>query len=196
LVGDIGIDLIFNNLDRIENNASLLENYGVEPGRYYFFTCHRASNTERPGPLREIIRALEELDLPVVFPIHPRTAKAIAAFGLPDPASFPHVRAVPPIGFFDTQTLIRFAKMVITDSGGVIKEAYFHHTPGIIIDQQTEWVETVEEGWNHIAGPRSEAIFRLAQAAEKPKTHSNGLGNGTAATQITRILKAYLDARC
>ncbi len=194
-VGDVGIDLIFNNLEKIENNTAVFETYNVEPGKYYFFTCHRASNTESAANLHEIINALEQLDIPVVFPIHPRTALAIQSFGLRNPAELPHVRLVPPIGFFDTQTLIRFAKMAITDSGGVVKEAYFHQTPGVIIDRQIEWTETVEEGWNRISGPDSQKILQFTTNWQHPPYHSNCLGNGTAAVQITNILKKYLDAK-
>ena len=195
LVGDVGIDLVFNNLGRIENNLSPFERFSIEPKSYYFFTCHRVNNTETPESLSEILTALAGLELPVIFPIHPRTAKAIEAFGLPHPSGFPHVQVVPPLGFFDTQTLIRFAKAAITDSGGVVKEAYFHRTPGIIIDRQTEWVETVQEGWSRIAGPDCEAILRFAKHPESPKLHSNCLGDGTASRKIAAVLQEFLDAR-
>lgn len=195
LVGDVGIDLIFNHLDQIESNISVFEKYQIEPGQYYFFTCHRANNTDSLEPLREILKALEALDLPVVFPIHPRTVKAIEEYGLPKPERFPHVRVVPPIGFFETQTLIRHAKMAITDSGGVVKEAYFHRTPGIIMERQIEWVETVEEGWNRIAGPDSERILQFTKQSTLPTTHSNCLGDGSASLEIAGILQEYLHAR-
>lgn len=195
LVGDVGIDLIFNHLDRINDAEAILKKYGVEESSYYFVTCHRAKNTDTAGPLAEIISALEQLEHPVIFPIHPRTAKAIEQFSLPNPSSFPHVQVVPPLGFFETQTLIRFAKMAITDSGGVVKEAYFHKTPAIIIDLQIEWLETVEEGWNRIAGPNAELILQFASNWQRPTYHSNCLGDGKAALKIAEIVKNYLDGQ-
>ncbi|MBI1223994.1 MAG: UDP-N-acetylglucosamine 2-epimerase (non-hydrolyzing) [Bacteroidetes bacterium] len=196
LVGDVGIDLIYNNLEKIENNKSTLKKFNVEPDRYYFFTCHRANNTDSREPLHSILEALRQLDLPVIFPMHPRTAKAIEQFGLPHPATFPLVQVVPPLGFFETQTLIRYAKMAITDSGGVVKEAYFHKTPGIIIDRQIEWLETIAEGWNRISGPDTQKILQYTREWQEPADHSNCLGNGIASTQIAKILKEYLDAKC
>jgi UDP-N-acetylglucosamine 2-epimerase (non-hydrolysing) len=192
LVGDVGIDLIYNNLERIIANKGIFEKLNIIPGQYYFFTCHRANNTENPMALMQIIAAIEQLDLPIVFPIHPRTAKAIEHHNLPNPASFKNVQLLPPLSFFDTQSLIRSARMVITDSGGVVKEAYFHKTPGIIIDRQIEWVETVEEGWNRIAGPDCERILRFTQNWTQPVGHSNCLGNGNAALQIAHVIKNYL----
>ncbi len=194
LVGDVGIDLIANNMERIKSNTAVFEKYKILPGQYYFLTCHRANNTDNKINLSEILEAISKLDLPVIFPIHPRTAKAIKKFNLPDPAGFPKVKVVPPIGFFETQTLIRFAKAVITDSGGVVKEAYFHKTPGLIIDSQIEWVETVKEGWNHIVGPKKEDILSTLEQLAPPTLHSNCLGNGTASLQIANILKKYLSA--
>ncbi len=195
LVGDVGIDLISNNLEHIIANKGIFEKLHIIPGQYYFFTCHRANNTENPLALKQILAAIEQLDLPIVFPIHPRTAKAIAYHNLPNPASFQNVQLLPPLNFFDTQSLIRSARMVITDSGGVVKEAYFHKTPGIIIDRQIEWVETVEEGWNRIAGPDCKRILSFTQNWTQPVGHSNCLGDGAAAHQIAHAIKNYL-AQC
>lgn len=203
LVGDVGIDLIFNNLKKIEAiEKRVLEQYGVEQGQYFFVTCHRAANTEDPEKLKEILSALEELPFPQVLPLHPRTKNAIEDFGFVIPAG-----TVKPLGFFETQALIRNASMVITDSGGVIKEAYFHKTPGIIIDRQTEWMETVEEGWNIVVGPDKKGILEAVAARYSgnfPKgaskwppdllQHSNCLGDGTASFQIARILKTFLSS--
>jgi UDP-GlcNAc3NAcA epimerase len=187
LVGDVGIDLVFNNLEKIiAIEQNVLRQYGLVPGRYFFVTCHRAANTE-PQNLAPILAALSELPFPVIFPIHPRTQEAIHRFGVPQPSG-----TVQPLGFFETQALIRNARMVITDSGGVIKEAYFHKTPGIIIDRQTEWVETVEEGWNHIAGPDRAKIQALVRCRKIPEKHTNCLGNGMASAQIASIVKHYL----
>ena len=195
LTGDVGIDLIHINLEKIEANRGALLTAGVQAGRYFFFTCHRAINTDNPVNLGQILSVLEELPCPVIFPIHPRTENAIRSHGLPNPTRFPLVRIVRPLGFFDTQTLIRNAKAVISDSGGVIKEAYYHRTPGIIIDKQTEWVETVDEGWNHVAGPNRKRILELSHQIGPANTHSKCLGDGTASSKIATILGSFLQAR-
>jgi UDP-GlcNAc3NAcA epimerase len=195
LVGDVGIDLIANNIARIESNHEIFDKLEIESKNYYFFTCHRANNTENPVTLGQIMDAVSQLELPVVFPIHPRTANAIKAFGLQKLVANPNIKLLPPIGFFDTQALIRSAKMVITDSGGVVKEAYFHKTPGIIVDRQIEWVETVEEGWNRIVGPDSERILAFSKNWVTPEKHSNCLGDGNAAVKIANILKDFLHAK-
>lgn len=200
LVGDIGIDLIVNNLGKIKTlEEQVLKQYELKIGQYFFVTCHRVANTEVLDNLEQILSTFEELPLPYVFPIHPRTRKAITITGMSIPSG-----AVEPIGFFETQALIRNAYMVITDSGGIIKEAYFHKTPCIIIDKQTEWLETVEEGWSVVTGPDKMRILELVTmknagnftpasgkwAPDLP--HTNCLGNGTASFKIVKILKNYL----
>lgn len=197
LVGDVGIDLIFNNLEIIEAiklGGDLKLPPNLIAGQYFFVTCHRAANTEDPEMLQEILSTLEALPLPYILPLHPRTKRAIETFGLPMPTG-----AIAPTGFFETQALIRNARMVITDSGGIIKEAYFHKTPGIIIDKQTEWVETVEEGWSVVAGPDKKRILEAVEAksggdfnSPPELPHSNCLGDGTASQKIVSIISHYL----
>ena len=194
-VGDVGIDLIHANLDRIASNKNILQKYNIEVGKYFFMTCHRVANTERKENLQEILSIFKEIKIPIIFSVHPRTKKAIAKFGLDYLLDLTHVQAIPPIGFWETQTLVRNAKMLITDSGGLIKEAYYHKIPAIIIDTQTEWIETVEEGWNHLAGPDKHKILNLIQSISIPSQHTNCLGDGTAAKKIINILYNYLDAK-
>ncbi len=192
LVGDVGIDLICHHLDRIKNNRGLLDTLGVSPGSYYLMTCHRAVNTDIRENLAGILEAVRQIDHPVIWPIHPRTEKAIRAWELPSPREFLHVTLLPPLGFFDTQTLIHYAEAVITDSGGIVKEAYFHKVPGLILQPQIEWIETVDEGWNHLTGPDTETILRTLTSLEKPGYHSNCLGDGTASRNIANILFSFL----
>ncbi|MFK8102561.1 MAG: non-hydrolyzing UDP-N-acetylglucosamine 2-epimerase [Saprospiraceae bacterium] len=194
-VGDVGIDLIHQNLSRIEARQKDLTRYGVAAGAYYFMTCHRVANTVSKENLVGILSIFASLDLPVIFSIHPRTKKAIETFGLTDLLAAEKVRAIPPIGFWETQSLVRSAKCLITDSGGLIKEGYYHKVPAIIIDTQTEWIETIEEGWNHLAGPDPAKILELIRTIERPTRHTNCLGDGTAAQQIIEILYNYLNAK-
>jgi UDP-N-acetylglucosamine 2-epimerase len=192
LVGDVGIDLIFEKRPLIKENKGILERYGLRPQMYYLLTCHRAANTNQKNPLEQILRACIQLPAPVVFPIHPRTAKAIEAFELNDLLVNSNLILLPPLGFLDLQSLLYHARMTITDSGGIIKEAYFHKVPAVIIDRQTEWIETVEEGWNVIAGPDAEKILEAVHQQTKPSTHSNCLGDGTAARKTVEIIARFL----
>lgn len=192
-VGDVGIDLIQANLNRIQVGLEILEKYRLQKGRYYLMTCHRAANTNQPERLKNILLAINQLDLPVIWPIHPRTRKAIEQTQLLGLLDRQQILVVPPLGFWDLQSLLCHAKMVLTDSGGIIKEAYFHRVPGIIIDDQTEWVETVEEGWNRIAGAHTEKILEAIHTFKKPHTHTNCLGDGTASQQVVSIIDQYLN---
>ena len=194
-VGDVAIDNIAFNMSRIESNKDILKKYQLAKEEYYFMTCHRACNTDSYENLHNIISAVAELEERVIFAAHPRTQKAIAEFELTHLIDNSKIEMIDPIGFWDTQTLVRNAKMVLTDSGGIIKEAYFHKTLGVILDQQTEWIETVEEGWNVIAGPDKEKILSLVHNHPTPTHHSNCVGNGQAAKRIVKITKEYLDVR-
>lgn len=191
LVGDVGIDLVSHYLPHIEANLEVLKRFGLQAGQYHLMTCHRASNTNQPEPLRAILEAIAALDYPVLFPIHPRTRQAIASFQLEHLLQKPHIAATGPLGFLDTQSLLRHARMAITDSGGIIKEAYFHRVPAIIIDRQTEWLETVAEGWHQVTGPHTQKILQAIATFIAPATHSNFLGDGHAAEKIARIIESY-----
>ncbi|MCL4130406.1 UNVERIFIED_CONTAM: hypothetical protein GTU68_019867 [Idotea baltica] len=192
LVGDVGLDLIKNNIDKIDLATSILTELKLQCNGYYFVTCHRQNNTDNVEHLKQILTTLAGLDRPVVFPIHPRTQHAIDRYNLIDILDAPHIIKLKPIGFWQTQALIRHAHMCITDSGGVIKEAYVHKVPAIIIDRQTEWVETIREGWNQVTGPDAERIHHAIRSWVRPGRHDNSIGDGTACRQILNILRDKL----
>jgi UDP-N-acetylglucosamine 2-epimerase len=187
-IGDVTIDLIKRLEEKIESNYQLLEKFNVERSKYYYITCHRAANTDNKERLTEILSIFSEIDLPFIFPIHPRTRKMIKEFNLEYLLS-KNVICIDPIGFIDSQTFIKNAKASITDSGGVIKETYYHKVPGIIIDTQSEWIETIEEGWNHLIGPHKTKIINKLNNLKKPALHSNCIGNGTASEIMVKLLK-------
>ena len=200
LVGDIGIDLITNNLERIKNNNALLTTLQIIEKQYFFVTIHRAANTVDGEKLRQILLALKAIaddGFDVVFPIHPRTKTAIEQFGLSDILKHPRIKTLEPVGFWDTQSLIFNAKMVITDSGGVVKEAYFHRVPCIIPDTQIEWIEAIEEGWTYLTSADTDKILSRVWHFPLPSVSEaiggGFLGNGTAAKQITRIIESFLN---
>ena len=193
--GDIGIDLIVNNLDKIENNQSILKNLEMTGGSYFFMTCHRASNTNDVENLKQILSIFEDINEPIIFPIHPRTRATIEQNGLGHFLEKKNVKVINPIGFWDTQTLIRYAKMVLTDSGGVVKEAYFHQVPCLIMDKQIEWIESVNEGWSHIVGANRSLILEKIANFGIPSVQSHFLGNGTAAKKIVEHIFQFLNKK-
>lgn len=206
LTGDIGIDLIFNNLEKINANTAIFEQLNVNTKHaqksdvltskpdYYFMTCHRAANTDNINNFKQIMAAVAQLDAPVVFPIHPRTRASVAQNGLNHLLEIPNLRLIEPIGFWDTQTLIRHAKMVLTDSGGVIKEAYFHRVGCIILQNEIEWIEAVEEGWARLSGNQTEQILTDIRQFKDPSVYSGFLGDGHAAKRIVDAILTFLNA--
>ncbi len=206
LVGDIGIDLIVNNLERINTakvplfnrlNESLITNnqQTITEGGYFFMTCHRASNTDDVAHLKQILSVFDEIKEPIIFPIHPRTRATIEKYHLQHLLEKSHVQVIDPIGFWETQTLIRHAKMVLTDSGGVVKEAYFHRVRCCIMDNQIEWIEAVNEGWSKITGANRLQICEAIKTFKTPSVFSHFLGHGTAAQQIVVIINSFLKKR-
>lgn len=190
--GDIMIDLIETFRSKIESNNPVLNRFNLQKKEYIFATCHRAVNTGNKKNLQEILTALTQLDLPVLLALHPRTKKAIAAFGLKPLLEAKNLMVCEPLGYIDTQTLIMHARVVITDSGGVTKECYYHKVPGILTDKQTEWIETVKEGWNVQTGPHAGEIIAAFKNQKRPDKQSNVLGNGDAAHKTALILHDLL----
>ncbi|MDZ7877813.1 MAG: UDP-N-acetylglucosamine 2-epimerase (non-hydrolyzing) [Saprospiraceae bacterium] len=204
LTGDIGIDLIHNNLDKINNNTDIFKRLNLvtkskktisKHPDYYFLTCHRAANTDNITNFQQIMAAVAQLNAPVVFPIHPRTRVSVEQNGLGHLFALSHLKLIEPIGFWDTQTLIRHAKMVLTDSGGVIKEAYYHHVGCIILQNEIEWIEAVEEGWAQLSGNQTERILTDINTFTTPSVYSGFLGNGQAAKRIVEAILTFLNAR-
>jgi UDP-GlcNAc3NAcA epimerase len=212
LTGDIGIDLIHNNLDKINANTIIFDRLaishskssnfklqeslrGTKQSNYYFLTCHRAANTDNIDNFKQIMAAIAQLDAPVVFPIHPRTRANVEQNGLGYLLTLPNLKLIEPIGFWDTQTLIRHAKMVLTDSGGVIKEAYFHRVGCIILQNEIEWVEAVEEGWARLSGNQTERILRDIHTFVTPSVYSGFLGDGQASKRIIEAILTFLNAK-
>ena len=137
--------------------SNILERLKLTPKAYAIATIHRAENTDDPVQLARVIAFISEQArrLPVIFPVHPRTRNAAAAAGLSlDSAGF---ALVEPLGYLDMCRLTHHADLVLTDSGGLQKEAYFHRVPCITLRNETEWTETIECGWNRLW---TEAEFR------------------------------------
>jgi UDP-N-acetylglucosamine 2-epimerase len=184
LVGDVMYDANLRLAPIARERSDALARSGVEPGGYLVLTLHREANVS-PEPLAQLAEALAELDEPVVFPAHPRTSAALAAAGI---SLLPSVRVLPPAGYLDFAALASQARIVLTDSGGVQKEAYWYGVPCVTLRTTTEWVETVEAGWNRLVGTDPAAIVAAvrdaAPAGERPQLY----GDGEASARIADLL--------
>ena len=190
LVGDVMYDAALHYGAKAERESRILERLGLPPKGYVLATIHRAENTDDQERLRVILEALAEVhqEVPVVFPVHPRTRKRAEAFGL---ASYlEKVVALEPVGYLDMVMLEKNARLIVTDSGGVQKEAYFYRVPCVTVREETEWVELVETGWNHLVPPKSAAAISKAVSAYMGTTgrEADLYGGGEAAQRIATIL--------
>jgi UDP-GlcNAc3NAcA epimerase len=183
-VGDVMYDANLRLAPVARERSRSLERAGVEPGGYLVLTLHRESNV-RPDPLARIAGALAELGEPVVFPAHPRTTAALEATGISLPDS---VRLFPPVGYLDFAALASQARVILTDSGGVQKEAYWYEVPCVTLRTTTEWVETLETGWNTLVGSDPGAIVAATSHAAPGPKHPPLYGDGRASDRIADLL--------
>ncbi len=186
LVGDVMYDSLLRWLSHAEGDASTLEKLDVSPGGYVLATVHRPANTDDVQNLSSILEALEALAEPALFPAHPRTRKAVAGAGLALP---PNVRMIEPVGYRDMLVLEKHARCVVTDSGGVQKEAYLLAVPCVTLREETEWPETLTDGWNVLAGAVASRIVEAAKRPAPPGPPAPCFGDGRAAEKIVRILE-------
>lgn len=191
-VGDVMYDVAKAHGARIGAEGRSLERLGLIPHGYVLATVHRAENADDPTRLGAIVAALEALasDLPVVWPVHPRTRSVIA--GLVSAERTPRLLLVEPVGYLDMVQLEKYAALIVTDSGGVQKEAYFHGVPCVTVRDETEWVELVDAGWNRLAPPTSAtSVESVARAAIGTVGRPVALyGTGDASERIVaRLLK-------
>jgi UDP-N-acetylglucosamine 2-epimerase len=187
LVGDIMLDVLNWARERLATRPSdMLKKLGLEKQRYVLVTVHRSENTDDPKRLAEILAALGDLGERVVFPVHPRARKAMAAA---DCHISQHVRLIDPVGYLDMVNLTGSARLVLTDSGGLQKEAYWLGVPCVTLRDETEWVETVEVGWNMLTGSDRDSIVDAARTFAPPTARPSLYGDGTTAAQCVSILE-------
>ena len=184
-VGDTMMDALLDALERVDK-ITLLESKGLEDNGYFLSTMHRAENTDDPERLKALFDALDHAPLPVILPIHPRTKKALINNGLEPTGS---LRLIKPIGHMEFVGLLANARAILTDSGGVQKEAYMVGTPCITLRDETEWVETVEAGWNRVVGVDTEKIKESMDSFHPTSERPPFYGDGKAALEILDILE-------
>jgi len=187
LVGDVMYDSVLYYLKLAETKSKILEKLSLRAGSYALATVHRAENTIDSNRLKSIFAALEQIALnqhTVVLPLHPRTHKAIRESGL----KLKYVKIIEPVSYLDMLLLEKEAKIILTDSGGVQKEAYWMKVPCITLRDETEWIETVEENWNILAGADTQKIVASANANSWPANQSQIFGAGQSSNKIVKIL--------
>lgn len=182
LVGDTMYDAVLQFGKIAKDKATINATLGLKPGRYLLATVHRPYNTDDAASLRNIMTALMEVDEPVVFPVHPRTRAKLDALGLKTEGTGLHL--IDPVGYLDMLMLEQNARLILTDSGGMQKEAYFFKVPCITLRPETEWVETVEAGWNVLTGAETEKIVSTVKKLGSPDRHPTFYGDGKAAEKI------------
>ncbi len=199
-VGDVMLDLAREAQDRLDGATDLLARHGLKPREYILATIHRAANTDDPDNLRNILEAMRQMGArgwKVLFPIHPRTRKAMEKTGLLGMVDTETIIASDPVSYMEMIALESNARLLLTDSGGVQKEAYFFGVPCVVAREETEWTELVEIGWNRIAGARTESILATAEGilnedfATKPRP--DFYGDGRAAARIVGALKWFVE---
>ena len=187
LVGDVMVDALVFNKDIAEECSTIIERLGLASKQYLVLTVHRPANTDSCERMENIIGAVGEAGVPVIFPVHPRTKKCLEEYLMWDrlPAN---IIITEPLGYLDMLKLMRHAAKILTDSGGIQKEAYMLGVPCITLRDVTEWLETVAKGWNVLVGTDKgkivDAIYSLGQGTKGGALY----GNGDAADRITKVL--------
>jgi UDP-GlcNAc3NAcA epimerase len=186
LVGDVMLDVLNWAKQRLAAKPpEILERLGLTQQRYLLATVHRSENTDDLERLSQILNAFNSLDESVVFPVHPRALKVITEARCRIER---HVRMIDPVGYLDMVTLAGAARLILTDSGGLQKEAYWLGVPCLTMRDETEWVETVEAGWNALVGSDSERIVEAVRSFTPNGSRPVLYGDGSAAVRCVDLL--------
>jgi UDP-N-acetylglucosamine 2-epimerase (non-hydrolysing)/UDP-GlcNAc3NAcA epimerase len=188
LVGDVMVDIAVRRQPSARSDRETPARHGVQSGKYLLLTAHRAGNVDDPQRLRALLALIEALPMPVVLPLHPRTAARLCEFGLGERlAAIDGLHVSEPLGYVEFSALLCQARAVLTDSGGVQKEAYLAGVPCVTLRANTEWVETVQAGWNTLVD-LDVAPTLAALASEPPAERPPLYGDGHAAERCVRAI--------
>jgi UDP-GlcNAc3NAcA epimerase len=188
LVGDVMVDVAMAVQPRVRDRMDLLDLRGLSPRGYVLATAHRAGNVDDPARLAMLVELLLEVPWPVLLPLHPRTAARLRDAGLFERlAGAERVILVPPLGYLELTALLCNARAVMTDSGGLQKEAYLAGVPCITLRARTEWTETVEAGWNVLVDLDLEAAMNALQR-DPPASRPELYGDGHAGERVVAAL--------
>jgi UDP-N-acetylglucosamine 2-epimerase len=188
LVGDVRVDVLHGFVEQTwARQPHLLDKFELQPGEpFALVTIHRASNTDDCQRLTRIVEALNQVDLAVLLPVHPRLRKMLETFGL---HFAPHVRTTEPLGFLDLIAMLDACGVVITDSGGLQKEAYMLSRPTVTLRNTTEWIETVDAGWNRLCEPETLTAAVATARGTPPAAHPDFYGTHGVSERMVDILE-------
>jgi UDP-GlcNAc3NAcA epimerase len=184
-VGDVMLDAMLANRSLAREKSSIISRLGLEHKGYVLVTVHRATNTDDPARLAKIVELLNNAPGRIIFPAHPRTRNAIqnAQLFLND-----HVELIDPVGYYDMMMLEENARLIVTDSGGVQREAYMLSVPCLTLRDETEWTETVDSGWNRLVDLAADDALKTWRIFIPQKEHPPIFGDGTAGEKIVNLL--------
>ncbi|MBS4190233.1 UDP-N-acetylglucosamine 2-epimerase (non-hydrolyzing) [Bacillus sp. FJAT-49705] len=186
-IGDVMYDAVLYNRELANEKSTILEDAGLTAKKYHLITIHRAENTDDIEKMKNILDAFSKIEDVKVWPIHPRTKHKLADYGL-NLDDVPNIKVIDPVGYLDMLTLEANAKKIVTDSGGVQKEAYFMKVPCVTIREQTEWVETLEGEANILTGTDTGKILAAVQKEVSPQ-YKEVFGDGQASEKIVELIK-------
>jgi len=187
VVGDVMADACFQLAPIARRRSRILSDQRVEPGGYVVATIHREANV-RPQRLRRIVDGLARLDEPVLFPLHPRTRRVALEHGIELGGG---IRSLAPLGYLDMAALVSQARVLVTDSGGLQKEAYWYGVPCVTARPSTEWVDTVEAGANVLVDDDPERLAAAVASARMPAERPSLYGDGHAAERVAASLAGH-----
>jgi UDP-N-acetylglucosamine 2-epimerase len=192
LVGDVMYDSLKENLAVAEKKSRIMKELRLKKRGFYLITVHRAENADDKSNLKKITRIVTNLDEKAVFPVHPRTRKRLLQFELLDRMlSKDNLLLIDPVSYLDMLVLEKNARCVLTDSGGVQKEVFFLRTPCLTLREETEWVETLEGGWNTLTGLDGEKVEKGLKALDRSTPSSpkrSALACKGASSRILRLV--------
>jgi UDP-GlcNAc3NAcA epimerase len=190
--GDVMVDLLLRQKE-VAEKSNVLQDLSLRDKQYFVVTVHRAGNTDDPQNLKNIVDALCRIDKKIVFPIHPRTEKALKEYSLYARLSeHKTVKIVKPLGYHDMVKIMNHAQKIITDSGGMEKEAYVLKVPCITLLDVTPWEVTVEDGWNVLVGANTEKIVNMARDFEPSGEQTEDFGKGQACKNIKHVIDSMM----
>ena len=196
LVGDVMADVALAMAPLARERSTALADHGVSPGGYVLVTAHRQANVDDPERLRRLVDLLLALPVPAVFPVHPRTRARLEATGEIDRlAADDRMHLAPPLGYLDLLALAASARAVVTDSGGLQKEAYLLGVPCVTLRDRTEWVETVDTGWNTLVDLDRDAAHAAVEKGPPADPGPELYGGGRAGERICDVLDTYTGPR-
>jgi UDP-GlcNAc3NAcA epimerase len=185
LVGDVMYDAVLHNSRIAQERSHVLEKVGVQSGEYLLLTVHRPVNADAPARLGAILDTLGQAGQPIVFPVHPRTQKTLSTLHSQVPGN---ILLQEPVGYLDMLMLEKHARLILTDSGGVQKEAYWFGVPCITLRKETEWVETVSVGWNVLVSADRDRIAKAISSFAPPVERPPLFGDGRAAERVVSLI--------